>query len=412
MSLRVTAPFSLRARWVLPVDRPPIEGGVVTIADGLISEIGTKPIGPTEDLGDVALLPGLINAHTHLEFSELQQPLGQPGMSLPDWIRLVISSRQPTRREPSQAITAGLQESRQLGVTVIGDIATDSMQNNRTAGDPHVIAFQEVIGFSAARCDSALAEVEQRLAASNQRRGISPHAPYTIHPRLLQRLIDLASTKKFGVAMHLAESPEELELLANGTGPFQQLLEERSMWDRTAIPSESRPMNYLELLAKAPRALVIHGNYLTSKEIEYVALRRERMSIAYCPRTHAYFGHTAYPLQKMFDLGARVALGTDSRASNPDLSLLGEMRHVAQQHQGISAEQILRMGTLSGAEALGLANSAGSISTGKWANLTAVPCDAQAGNPITVILTSNAMPTKTWISGREISSNVTKPGIS
>ena len=129
-------------------------------------------------------------------------------------------------------------------------------------------------------------------------RGISPHAPYTVHPGLLKRLVALAVEKKLPVAMHLAESREELELLATGTGPFRDLLVDRSMWDTEAIPLGSTPLDYLRTLAEAPRALVIHGNNLSDEEIGFLAAHRERMSVVYCPRTHAYFGHDPYPLEQ------------------------------------------------------------------------------------------------------------------
>lgn len=395
----MTSHFSLRAHWVVPVDGNPIEGGTVTIADGQIVALGTQPEGPIEDLGEVTLLPGLVNSHTHLEFSELEQPLGQPGMTLPAWIQQVIASRGTKHRDPQRAIAAGLQESSRLGVTTIGDIATE-ITANIAADQPQVIGFQEVIGFSSARHDSVLTDVKHRLAASGLDSGISPHAPYTVHPILLEHLIDLACKHKIPVAMHLAESPEELQLLTDGTGAFQKLLEERSMWDNEAIPAGSRPLDYLKSLARAPRAIVVHGNYLDLEEIEFLASQRERMSIAYCPRTHAYFGHSPYPLSQMLTAGVRVALGTDSRASNPDLNLLSEMRHIAQHHPQVSPEQILRMGTLSGAEALGLANTTGSITAGKWANLTAVPRTSSTDDPWETILHSNELPISTFIRGK------------
>ena len=398
----MTKNFSLRARWVVPVDGTPISGGVVTVADGLIADVGSRADGPVDDLGDVVLLPGLVNAHTHLEFSELDQPLGKPGMALPEWIHQVIANRGSKQRDPQRAIATGLQESSRLGVTTLGDIATESVID-AAANQPEVVGFQEVIGFSAARCDSSLAEVEQRLAASKNQRGISPHAPYTVHPTLLKRLVDLACKQNLPVAMHLAESPEELELLAEGTGPFQQLLEERSMWDSGAIPANSRPLDYLKVLARVPQTIVVHGNYLASDEIEFLANQRDQMSVAYCPRTHTFFGHSTYPLEKMLSTGVRVALGTDSRASNPDLSLLGEMRHVAQHHPGISPDQILHMGTLSGAQALGLEHVAGSITPGKQANLTAVPCDSQTEDPIESVVAGSTNPAATLIRGRRLS---------
>jgi cytosine/adenosine deaminase-related metal-dependent hydrolase len=130
------------------------------------------------------------------------------------------------------------------------------------------------------------------------------------------------------------------------------------------------------MLATAHHALVIHGNYLATDETEFAAAQRERMTVVYCPRTHAYFGHEPYPLEKMLAAGVRVAVGTDSRASNPDLNLWSELRHIAQHHPAVRPEDILQMGTLAGAEALGLADEYGSITPGKLARLAVVPLRA------------------------------------
>ncbi|MCA9231940.1 MAG: amidohydrolase family protein [Planctomycetales bacterium] len=399
--------FSLRARWVLPVERPAIAGGTVVVSGGRIESVGDASIAepPLYDLGDVVLMPGLVNVHTHLEFSHLEQTLGKSGMPLPDWIRLVIASRRRSDCDPKQAIRAGLEESRRNGVTTLGEIATGTCSIVSSDEFPRQISYQEVIGFSAARIDSVVGDLEHRLfeqpaTVRHASIGLSPHAPYTVHPQLLERLVDLASRQQLPMAMHLAESHEELELLATVSGPFRELLEERSMWDGNAIPPGTQPLNYLQALARAPRALVVHGNYLKPVEIEYLASRRERMSVAYCPRTHAFFRHSEYPLQQMLAAGVRVALGTDSRASNPDLSLLEEMRYLARRHTTLDPSQILEMGTLVGAEALGWEEQIGSLRPGKWADLTAVACNPQSKEPVADILSGIAAPTKTWLRGR------------
>jgi len=279
------------------------------------------------DLGPVAILPGLINAHTHLEFGYLQQPLGRPGMSLVDWIRLVIAER--GRRDFVPDSMRGWLESRASGVAMIGNIATTT-----DLFPVDILHFHEVIGFSRARADSAKQSLIERIDLTRgkirgDKYGISPHAPYTVSPTLLKDLVSLAREHNVPMAMHLAESREELELLRGGTGPFQELLEERSMWDADAIPRGSRPLDYLRMLAESPRALIVHGNYLDEEELSYLAAQRERMSLVYCPRTHDYFLHSPYPLARALALGVRVALGTDSRASNPDLCLFDELRHTA-----------------------------------------------------------------------------------
>lgn len=341
-------------------------------------------------MGDAVLLPGLVNAHTHLEFSDLAAPLGTPGMRLPEWIRLVISQRKRGDRDAAAAIAAGLAESVAGGATAVGDIAT-AIPASKTSGQSlglesgaTVLSFQESIGFSAARVESALADAERRYLASGLAAGLSPHAPYTVHPQLLSRIVSLAASHGAPVAMHLAESREELDLLARGSGGFRELLEERSMWDGAAIARGSRPIDYLRTLAEAPRAVAVHGNYLDAEEIAFIGQRRKRMSVAYCPRTHSYFQHEPYPLAAMLAAGVRVALGTDSRASNPDLSMLAELRFAARRHPEISPETWLRMATLDGAEALGLSASLGSLAVGKRADLAAVRCDGH--DPFAAVL--------------------------
>jgi cytosine/adenosine deaminase-related metal-dependent hydrolase len=129
----------------------------------------------------------------------------------------------------------------------------------------------------------------------------------------------------------------------------------------------------LRLLAAAQRALVIHGNYLDDEERDYLARHRQRLSLVYCPRTHQYFGHAPYPLEELLARGVRVVLGTDSRASNPDLSLGDELRFAAARHPTVSPQELLRGATLDAATALGLERELGSLTVGKLASFIALP---------------------------------------
>jgi cytosine/adenosine deaminase-related metal-dependent hydrolase len=409
--------FALKARMVFPVDQPPIEGGAVTIDGERIVAVGVKAeAGEITDLGDVAMLPGLVNAHTHLEFSHLQKPLGKPGMRLVDWIRLVIAERGRNDISPFVSMLRGWSDCVDSGATSICDVATKVVSPGTFHGD--VITAVEVIGFSRARAASAFSALIEQLEylervdggyvtlySSGAPFAISPHAPYTVSHHLLGQLIDLASTRKLPVAMHIAESPEELELLRDGTGPFQELLNERSMWDAEAIPHGGQPLDYLRMLSESPRALVIHGNYLNAEEHAYLAKNSDRMSLVYCPRTHAYFQHPKYPLSALLESGVRVALGTDSRASNPDLDLLAEMRYVAQAFPAIDPQMVLRLGTLAGAEALGRDAEVGSITPGKRANLIAIPIDSRiwksADDSASALLIGDQKPSRIWIRGTE-----------
>ena len=144
------------------------------------------------------------------------------------------------------------------------------------------------------------------------------------------------------------------------------------MWDPWVIGRGSSPLDYLRMLTRAPKSLVVHGNYLDSAALAMMARHAGAMALVYCPRTHAHFKHSPYPLGEALALGVPVCLGTDSRASNPDLSVLAEMREVAQRHSYLTPDAILRMGTLAGAEALGLAD-VGAIRPGAHADLVTVP---------------------------------------
>jgi cytosine/adenosine deaminase-related metal-dependent hydrolase len=321
-------------------------------------------------------------------------------MPLVEWLPLAIAERQSRSHIVAASISAGLKESVAAGICAVGEIATADPENYEFQTVVEQMTFLEVIGFSRARAVSAFDALTARLASAKNLSwiGLSPHAPYTVSPQLLGEIINMARAQDLPVAMHLAECEEELDLLATGGGPLQQLLESRGMWDSAAIPSGSRPLDYLHILSGAPRALVIHGNYLDALEHEFLAAHADRMALVYCPRTHAYFNHPPYPLDRLIGSGVRVVLGTDSRASNPDLSILGEMRHLTHAHSNIPPETILRMATLATAEALGCERDYGSITPGKLANLIAVPASSDS---LAETLARVEAPTAIWLKGRE-----------
>ncbi len=386
--------LTLIARYVFPVAGDPIPNGVVTIEDGRIVALGHRHTGvspaPQEihDLGNVALLPGLVNAHVHLDFSDLSAPLGHHGIAFVDWIRCVMQSRQNNSSEKSRANKAnsreqiaphrtcherGLNESFRNAVRVLGDIAQPDWPADVYSASPlSGVVFQELIAPTAERVAGAmeLANSHIRGKITNWQPGLSPHAPYSVHPKLLEAVIALSAAEKLPVAMHLAESSEEIELLQHGTGPLRSFLEDLGAWNSELIAPDSRPLNYLRQLASAHRALIVHGNYLNDEEIAFLGAHVARMAVVYCPRTHDWFAHRDYPLEKMLTAGVTVALGTDGRGSAPDLSLWSEMQRVVQKHPGVELHHILKMGTMGGAKALGLESTIGTLEPGKRANLT------------------------------------------
>ncbi len=359
-----------------------------------------------EDLGNVAILPGLVNAHAHLEFSDLSEPLGEPGMGFVDWIRLVIERFRQRPGTSEQPVRHGLEESIRWGTTALGEIAQPNWLADlfeQSVLDTTV--FLELIAPTPQRMapllELALRHVRPVGTSRHWRPGLSPHAPYSVHPQLLDAAVSLSAAERVPLAFHLAESREELELLRSGSGPFRGLLEELGTCDPELFPPGRRPLDYLKQLAAAHRTLIIHGNYLDGEEIAFLAGHAERMSVVYCPRTHDYFRHDAYPLEKMLAAGVVVALGTDSRASSPDLSLLGEMRRVARQFPSIAGDVILRLGTLHGALALGHGSEVGSLEPGKRADLIVVALpERDAADPHELLFDSDKPVIKNYISRR------------
>jgi aminodeoxyfutalosine deaminase len=370
----------LRVRYLFTAEGPPLRDAVVVLAGSRIAAIESSRTGQSAiDLGNIAILPGFVNAHTHLEFSDLTAPLGSPGIPFAEWIRLVVAYRRSRlEAERQTASLAGLRESSRFGTTSVGEIATAGWPIEaffpNSDNVPEATVFLEALGLRTERIESAMSAAREHFALAAKhgvRIGMSPHAPYSVHPDLVRQLAGLSSVAGVPLAMHLAESSEEMELLQTGGGPLRDLLVEFDAWNPNAIRRQSRPLDYLQILASAHRSLVIHGNYLADDEIAFVSEHSERMAIIYCPRTHAYFGRAPYPLAKLLQSGALVALGTDSRASNPDLKLLEEMRAV-HARDAVDPQRIVEMATINGAKALGRDDETGSIAPGKRADLALV----------------------------------------
>lgn len=372
----------LRARIVFPGDGPAIEPGTLIIESGRIVDVSPRGDSAAIDLGDAAVIPGLINAHTHLEFSDLPAPIAPP-RPFPDWIRNVVAHRR-SRTEPTAGIVArGLAESAAAGTTTLGEIATeDSDASDLPDRLGRVVRFRELIGFPACQIEPQLEIARRHLTAPAEDRavhGISPHAPYSVHPDLFRGLVELAIENDCPIAMHLGETADEIEFLESSTGPFVEFLKQWDLWDAGAVAAGTRPLDYLRELAKAQRALAIHGNQFNESEIQFLGAH-PHVSLVYCPRTHAYFRHPPHPWRDVTARGGNVVLGTDSRASNPDLSLWNELQFLREHNPELEDEQLLRYGTVNGARALGLDNETGRLAPGLPADLCVISlADAGGG---------------------------------
>jgi cytosine/adenosine deaminase-related metal-dependent hydrolase len=398
----------LKARYVFPVAGEPIRDGCVTILGEQILSVGRTAEGSeAEDLGNVAILPGLVNAHTHLDLSVLDKPLGRPGAAFPEWIRQLVGFRRKGPEQGSRGVQLGLREIVRQGTTTLGDIAQPGWPREAFEEAPlQAVVFQELIAPAADRVSVAMERAHEHLRRSHGGRwlaGLSPHAPYSVCWGLLDALVSLSADAQVPLAFHLAESREEMELLGSGRGPLADFLGGLPSWDSSVVAPPARPLDYLRRLSAAHRALVIHGNYLDGDEIALLAENRQRMAVVYCPRTHRYFQHDDYPLSRMLSAGVSVCLGTDSRASSPDLSLLAEMRAAVAMHPAVAPRVILELGTFRAAKALGLAEVTGSLEPGKRADLAVVALpDRDAGDPYELLFDSELPVVAAWHRGRAV----------
>ncbi len=399
----------LRARWLVPVAGRAVEGGWLRLDRGRVAEIGQgPPPGPTLDLGDVVLIPGLVNAHTHLEFSLVDRPLPADG-GLPGWIGRLVSLRRGAAADPQahgRAVMAGLVESLAAGVTALGDIAT-APHPGGPAITPRLRLYREVLGLGPAALPRARAAVGSSMAPDSMlpvapriHPGISPHAPYTVAGPLGLHLVAAARRRRLPVAMHLAESVDESQLVDHAAGPFRALLDGLGAWPDPP-PALLPAADWITLLARAPRGLVVHATFLAEAghgALERLARHRHRLAVAVCPRTARLLSGTLPPVARLRTCGVRIALGTDGRGSAPDLDPRAECRALVEAGLVTPAEA-LAMATVHAAWGIGLERVCGRLAPGRTADV-AVIATGPTADPHAALLDPAAPVVATLVGGR------------
>ncbi|MGI9180433.1 MAG: amidohydrolase family protein [Longimicrobiaceae bacterium] len=388
-----------RAAWVLPVAAPPLrEGALLVDGEGRIAVVGPREsIEPPEEaevveLGEAALLPGLVNVHAHPELSVFRGALEE--LPFRDWILRLLGGkrgalveedyRQAARWTAVEALRAGITT---LAATEASGAALGALREAGMRG----IVYRESFGPDPRQAADSVAElrraVEEMRAAETERVrvGISPHAPYTVSDALFTAVAEYARAERLPMAVHAAESAVERDLLTRGEGDFAPGLRARG------IPTEVRGRSTIEMLDRlgvlAARPLLIHCVDLDAEDIRRIA--ESGCAVAHCPVANAKLGHGVAPYPALREAGVRVGLGTDSVASNNRLDLLEEARIAALLQRALHrrpdllpAEELLRLCTLEGARALGLESRIGTLEPGKDADLCAVSLAAPHLRPV------------------------------
>jgi cytosine/adenosine deaminase-related metal-dependent hydrolase len=372
------------AAWIVPVSSPPVAGGWIAVDGEHIAEVGapgtaawrqaTARADQAVDLGSVAIVPALVNAHTHLELSWMRGRV-PPARTMPEWVREVLRLRRSSGDAPS-AIAPAIAELRAAGVGVVGDVSnTLASLDALSRSDLDAVVFHEVLGFNAADPVAVAREARARAEATPLRPGLSmglaAHAPYSTSPALFGAVHREAEAAHMPIGAHLAESPEEVEFLQSGTGPWRDLLHDLGSWNPSWSAPGCRPAEYLDRLGFLTSGVVaVHGTQLTAGELALLA--RRRVALVACPRSNAWTGVGTPPWSAIHASGVTLAIGTDSLASAPDLNVFAELAAARRAAPSIPPGWVFRAATLGGAEALGCADRFGTLDPGKSAKVIAV----------------------------------------
>jgi cytosine/adenosine deaminase-related metal-dependent hydrolase len=405
----------LRARTVLPVSQPPIENGAVVISGNRIREVGAWPELSSSDktvfdLGDVILLPGLINAHCHLDYTDMAGELPPP-KTFTDWISLITAAKTAwSYSEYADSWLRGAHMLLKTGTTTVADIEAmpELLPEVWDATPLRVFSFLEMTGIRAQRAPKEILHEAVKkigsLAHARNRLSLSPHAPYSTLPELLRLTAKMARKRKWRVTIHLAESDQEFEMFMHAHGKMHDWLK-RNDRDNSDCGHGSPVAHLARQRLLGENVLAVHVNCLALGDA--TRLGKNKTHVVHCPRSHDYFRHPPFLRERLINAGVNLCLGTDSLATTrktgkqkPELNMFEEMRELADTDKAISPVEILRMATVNGAHALGLAGEVGEISKNAFADLIVIPSNKKSGGTYEAILAHAGNVTASMIDGR------------
>jgi aminodeoxyfutalosine deaminase len=372
----------IRARTVVTVDGAPIRNGAVAISGNQITDVGKFPEVSARhsgtkivDLGEQALLPGLINAHCHLDYTCLRGKI-PPRKSFADWIRAINAEKAKLSHEDYVAsINEGFAEAKRFGTTTIANLTAFPELISQIQAPVRTWWFAELIDVrSPGRADEIVdLAIESLKSAPNW--GLAPHAPFTASRELYRRCQGVGRREKVLLTTHLAESREEMEMFRHGLGPLYEFM--KSIGRPVNDCGQETPLkNLVGRLgdgSQPARWIVAHLNELAESDFKLLRELTSKFHIVHSPRSHDYFGHSHFPFERLRALGFNISLGTDSLASNESLNLFAEIRAFLRNAPGISPDKLFEMITINAALALHQEKSLGRIRPGFQADLIAVP---------------------------------------
>ena len=384
---RYSSQMIIRGRTVVTMHGAPIDNGAVAVSGNRIVEVGrfddikSSNAGNNVDLGEQLLLPGLVNAHCHLDYTCLRGKISRH-KSFTDWIRAINAEKSDLSPEDFLAsINDGFKEAKRFGTTTVANLTAFPDLISQVQPPIRACWFVELIDIRAPEranelVDSAIESLAKTRSLSEPC-GLAPHALFTASKTLFRRCEETAQQEHILLTTHLAESREEMEMFRDASGPLYEFL--KSIGRPTNDCGNETPLE-LFLGALGDRALpswiLAHLNELTESDFDLLKESNSKFHVVHCPGSHNYFGHSPFAFDRLRSLGFNICLGTDSLASNESLSLFAEMRAFQKKFPRVSAEEIFQMITVNPARALRQENALGQMRPGFRADLIAVPCSS------------------------------------
>ena len=382
----------IRARSVVTMDGPPIDNGAVVVSADRIVDVGEfdqikkENAGEIVDLGEQALLPGLINAHCHLDYTCLRDKI-PPQKSFTDWIRAINAEKlKLSPKDYLASINDGFAEARRFGTTTIANLTAFPELIAQINAPIRTWWLGELIDVRVPERANEIVDLAIESLRSRENWGLAPHALFTASEELYERCEHIAQREQVLLTTHLAESREEMEMFRDASGPLYEFLKGigRPMDDcgkstplQLFVGAPGPPPPWMGSAAASGRAqrewIVAHLNELTESDFGLLEKSTCKFYVVHSPRSHDYFGHSRFELERLRSLDLNICLGTDSLASNESLSLFDEMRAFQKEFPTVSPEQILQMVTINAAAALRQENTLGKICSGGHADFVAVP---------------------------------------
>jgi cytosine/adenosine deaminase-related metal-dependent hydrolase len=369
----------VRARTVVTMNGPPIDNGAVAVSGDRIAAVGpAKDVlsrfgADVIDLGEQILLPGLINAHCHLDYTLLRGKIPRK-TSFTDWIRAINAEKAKIAgQEYVESIKRGFIEARQFGTTSVANLTAFPDLIAQINEPIRTWWFAELIDVRDPKSASDLVDRAAGQLKSKRHWGLAPHAPFTASANVYRRCEEIARRENILLTTHLAESSEEMQMSFDLDGPLAGFLAEINP-DLFEYNGQTPVEHVLDNVCSLDsRWLVVHLNSIVDSDVELLADQPTRCHVIHCPRSHQYFGHERFEFEKLRGAGLNVCLGTDSLASNDDLSLFAEMRLFRERYPAVSCREIVELVTVNPGRALHHQDLLGQIAPNFYADLISIP---------------------------------------